>query len=437
MYLANDTWDKILEIIKSELTTVGYKTWFSCISSVHITDDVIEFSVPNAFNKDILLTRYFTLLENAILLVCGKDYAVNIYVDGDEQPSKNLEFSLPSNTSIDKKYTFDSFVVGDSNRFAHAASLAVAEFPSKKYNPLFIYGGVGLGKTHLTFAIGNYIHQHNPSLKIFYARMDQFTDEFINSIRQGNTHEFKNKYQSVDVLIIDDIQFIMKKESTQEEFFHIFNSLYQSNNQIIITSDRPPKEIVTLEERLRSRFESGLICDIQAPDIETRIAIIEQKAQNENITLPDDIKMFIAEKVKSNIREIEGAIKRITALSEFSNREITLEMAEEVLKEFFSENKSKFITIEQIIKEVTRYFNLEPDELKSKQKTKDLANCRQIAMYLCRDLTENSLPKIGEEFGGRDHTTVIHALKKINNLIKIDLNLRTTINDLTSNIREK
>ena len=339
--------------------------------------------------------------------------------------------------TLNPKYTFDSFVIGNSNRFAHAASLAVAESPAKAYNPLFIYGGVGLGKTHLMHAIGHYILANNPKSKVVYVSSEKFTNELINSIKDDKNVEFRNKYRNVDVLLIDDIQFIAGKERTQEEFFHTFNDLHEANKQIILSSDRPPKEIPTLEDRLRSRFEWGLIADIQPPDFETRIAILKKKADVENLNIPNEVMVYIATKIKSNIRELEGALIRIVAFSSLTNKEIGIDLASEALKDIISSRNSKQVTIELIQDIVSSYFNLKVEDFKSSRRTRNITFPRQIAMYLCRKLTDMSLPKIGEEFGGRDHTTVIHACEKISKGLKEDENLQDNIAELTKKISQK
>jgi chromosomal replication initiator protein len=335
---------------------------------------------------------------------------------------------------LNPKYTFDSFVIGNSNRFAHAASLAVAEAPAKAYNPLFIYGGVGLGKTHLMHAIGHYILQNNQKSKVVYVSSEKFTNELINSIKDDKNVDFRNKYRNIDVLLIDDIQFIAGKERTQEEFFHTFNALHESNKQIILSSDRPPKEIPTLEDRLRSRFEWGLIADIQAPDFETRMAILKKKADVENLNIPNEVMVYIATKIKSNIRELEGALIRIVAFSSLTNKDVSVELAAEALKDIISSKQSKQVTIDLIQDVVANYFNLKVDDLKSSRRTRNVAFPRQIAMYLSRKLTDMSLPKIGEEFGGRDHTTVIHAYEKISTNLKVDESLQNAVNDLAKRI---
>ena len=330
---------------------------------------------------------------------------------------------------------FETFVVGNSNRFAHAASLAVAEAPAKAYNPLFIYGGVGLGKTHLMHAIGHYVLENNKNAKVVYVSSETFTNELINAIRDDKTVEFRNKYRNIDVLLIDDIQFVAGKERTQEEFFHTFNTLHEANKQIVISSDRPPKEIPTLEDRLRSRFEWGLITDIQAPDLETRIAILRKKAKLENLSIPNDVIVYIANKINTNIRELEGALIRVVAYSSLTGHKINLELAEEALKDIIPQNNKKTVTIELIQQVVAKHFNLKVEDMKTKKRTQAIAFPRQIAMYLCREMTDASLPKIGEEFGGRDHTTVIHAFDKIRKSLKTDPNLDMTIKKIISELK--
>lgn len=432
---ADEVFVKALDIMKSELTEISFNTWFKTIHDVQIKDNLLTMNVPNSFNKEMIESRYYDLLKNALLLSCGRSLDVMIYVSGEQhsEPQKT-EVQTAAQSGLNPKYTFDTFVVGNGNNFAHAAALAVAEVPGKKYNPLFLYGGVGLGKTHLSHAIGNYILSNNKNAKVKYITMEKFVNDFINSLKDETIDIFKNKYRSVDLLIVDDIQFIINKERIQEEFFHTFNTLYQANKQIVITSDRPPKEIATLEERLRSRFESGLIWDIQPPDVETRIAIIEKKMQNDNIVLPHDIVLFIAENIKSNIRELEGALNRIIALSELSKKTIDLDLAKEAMREFLVENKKKVINSKTVIDEVTRYFSISEGAILSKLKTKELSFYRQIAMYVCRYLTGFSYPKIGEDFSNRDHTTVMYAVEKIETLMKTDAHVKTIVEDLIKNI---
>lgn len=452
-------WEKTLNIVKTELTEVGFNTWIKSLKPIKLTQDAFYLLAPTEFSKNILDARYKDLIGNAFKLVASKKYEIKFVLETDDV-FKELDSSSPktdeatsnkpsteskpnqssdelATSTLNPKYTFDTFVVGNSNRFAHAASLAVAEAPAKAYNPLFIYGGVGLGKTHLMHAIGHYILNNNPKARVVYVSSEKFTNELINSIKDDKNVEFRNKYRNVDVLLIDDIQFIAGKERTQEEFFHTFNALYEANKQIIISSDRPPKEIPTLEDRLRSRFEWGLIADIQPPDFETRIAILKKKADMENLQVPNEVMVYIANKIQSNIRELEGALIRIVAFASLSNKEISVELATDVLKDIISNKNNKQITVELIQDVVASYYNLRIDDFKSKRRTKNVAYPRQIAMYLARKLTDLSLPKIGEEFGGRDHTTVIHAYEKISEDLEKDDALKETIDELIKKIHQK
>lgn len=452
-------WEKTLNIVKTELTEVGFNTWIKSLKPIKLTQDALYLLAPTEFSKNILDARYKDLVGNAVKLVASKKYEIKFILENDdifkeidlpkdvekkvdpenivEDNSKNASSDELLTSTLNPKYTFDTFVIGNSNRFAHAASLAVAEAPAKAYNPLFIYGGVGLGKTHLMHAIGHYILNNNPKARVVYVSSEKFTNELINSIKDDKNVEFRNKYRNVDVLLVDDIQFIAGKERTQEEFFHTFNALYEANKQIIISSDRPPKEIPTLEDRLRSRFEWGLIADIQPPDFETRIAILKKKADMENLNVPNEVMVYIANKIQSNIRELEGALIRIVAFASLSNAEISVELATDVLKDIISSKNNKQITVELIQDVVASYYNLRIDDFKSKRRTKNVAYPRQIAMYLARKLTDLSLPKIGEEFGGRDHTTVIHAYEKISEDLEKDDTLKDTIDDLIKKINQK
>ena len=444
-------WEKTLNIIKGEMSEVSFNTWIKSCEPISITSDTIKISVPNSFTQDILEKRYKDLVANSIKAICSKLYNIEFLIASDiveEEASTNKKNNTTNSqdktivvndelsATLNPKYTFDSFVIGNSNRFAHAASLAVAEAPAKAYNPLFIYGGVGLGKTHLMHAIGHYILQGNPNAKVVYVSSEKFTNELIEGIKDDKNEEFRNKYRNVDVLLIDDIQFIAGKERTQEEFFHTFNTLHDANKQIILSSDRPPKEIPTLEDRLRSRFEWGLIADIQVPDFETRMAILKKKADVEKLNVPNEVMVYVATKIKSNIRELEGALIRIVAYSSLTNRDITVDLASEALKDIISKKQGKHVTIPIIQDVVSNYFNLRVDDLKSQRRTRNVAYPRQIAMYLSRKLTDMSLPKIGEEFGGRDHTTVIHAYEKISEKLNTDESLQNTIEDITKKLTQ-
>jgi chromosomal replication initiator protein len=431
-----------MDLLRSELTEISYNTWIRTIEPLSINSNIIELGVPTDFNKGILESRYLPLITNAVKQISNREYNLVIRIPSQE-PSKSRSTQNEngneeiSNSILNPKYTFDTFVIGNGNRLAHAASVAVAEAPAKAYNPLFLYGGVGLGKTHLMHAIGHYILSQNPASKVLYVSSEKFTNELINAIKDDRNEEFRGKYRNIDVLLIDDIQFIGGKERTQEEFFHTFNALYEANKQIIISSDRPPKEITTLEDRLRSRFEWGLTADIQSPDLETRIAILQKKAQIENIYIPNDVFVFIADKVISNIRELEGALNRVIAYSTLTETEISTDLCAEALKEILSANNTKIIDTSHIIDTVSRYFDLRPEEFKSQKRNRNIAFPRQIAMYLCRELIGLSLPKIGDEFGGRDHTTVIHAIDKIESDILANQETKRTVEELRRNITGK
>ncbi|MDW0012428.1 chromosomal replication initiator protein DnaA, partial [Clostridioides difficile] len=404
---------------------------------IHLNDLILL--APSDFNKDILENRYLHLIEDAISQLSLKKYNIKFVLSEKEVADLNSD-STDLNyrvlyPNLNPKYTFDTFVIGNSNRFAHAACVAVAESPAKAYNPLFLYGGVGLGKTHLMHAIGHHIVSQKKDSKVVYVSSEKFTNELINSIKDDKNEEFRNKYRNVDVLLIDDIQFIAGKERTQEEFFHTFNTLHEANKQIIISSDRPPKDIPTLEDRLRSRFEMGLITDIQAPDFETRIAILRKKAQLERIDVPNEVMSYIAKNIKSNIRELEGALTRVVAYSSLSNRVISFDLATEALKDIITTSKNEEINVLRIKEKVSSVFNLKMEDFNSKKRTRSIAYPRQIAMYLTRELTDLSLPKIGEEFGGRDHTTVIHAHDKVSKDIEESEEIKTKIDKIISDLK--
>ncbi|HBG3375514.1 TPA: chromosomal replication initiator protein DnaA [Clostridioides difficile] len=432
-------WDKTLQLIKGDLTSVSFNTFFKNIVPLKIHLNDLILLAPSDFNKDILENRYLHLIEDAISQLSLKKYNIKFVLSEKEvadlnSDSTDLNYRVLS-PNLNPKYTFDTFVIGNSNRFAHAACVAVAESPAKAYNPLFLYGGVGLGKTHLMHAIGHHIVSQKKDSKVVYVSSEKFTNELINSIKDDKNEEFRNKYRNVDVLLIDDIQFIAGKERTQEEFFHTFNTLHEANKQIIISSDRPPKDIPTLEDRLRSRFEMGLITDIQAPDFETRIAILRKKAQLERIDVPNEVMSYIAKNIKSNIRELEGALTRVVAYSSLSNRVISFDLATEALKDIITTSKNEEINVLRIKEKVSSVFNLKMEDFNSKKRTRSIAYPRQIAMYLTRELTDLSLPKIGEEFGGRDHTTVIHAHDKVSKDIEESEEIKTKIDKIISDLK--
>ncbi len=442
-----EIWEKSLEIIKPELTEISYTTWVLPITPVSLNVETNEFmlSIYNSFSKDILQTRYSSLIKNAVSQVTGLPLNIVFvnkqedYPQEEEKPVKKEVITETENLSLNPKYTFDTFVIGNSNRFAHAAALAVAEAPAKAYNPLFLYGGVGLGKTHLMHAIGHYIHKNKANAKILYVSSEKFTNELINAIKDDKNKKFRDKFRSIDILLIDDIQFIAGKERTQEEFFHTFNTLYEDNKQIILSSDRPPKAIPTLEDRLRSRFEWGLIADVQAPDYETRVAILRKKAEIDGLNLNDELTEvieFIAEKIQSNIRELEGAFNRIIAYSGLINKRIDISIAKEALKDVF-EAKNKQVTPKLIKSTISDYFNIKISDLESQKRSKNIVYPRQLAMYICRELTDLSFPKIGEYFGNRDHTTVLHSCDKITKERKNNDSVNDIINKLINEIKSE
>ena len=451
-----EVWKDTLEKIEDKLSTPSFETWFQPTEMLGIKNNTALIEVPNEFAKDWLETRYSKLIKESLLEATNNSYEIKFIIpemeetieleEKDEEEETEEEPEVKEETAANKKieadlnseYTFDTFVIGSSNQFAHAASLAVAEAPAKAYNPLFIYGDVGLGKTHLMHAIGNYVFNHKPELQIMYLTSEKFTNRLINAIKDDRTMEFRNEYRNIDILLIDDIQFLAGKERTQEEFFHTFNALHEANKQIIISSDRPPKEIPTLEERLRSRFEWGLITDIQKPDLETRIAILKKKATLEDIELPNDVIVYIANQFQTNIRELEGALIRVVAYSSLSNEKITVEVAKKALQNMINESEGKKpreITVSLIQKIVAEHYEISIDKLNSKKRTQVIAFPRQIAMYLSRELTDLSLPQIGKRFGGRDHSTVIHAYDKIKNKIDSEEKFSQTIGTLINKIQ--
>lgn len=442
-----DIWSDVLQIVQKNMSKPSYDTWMKSTTAHSLEDNTFIISAPNNFVRDWLEKSYTQFIANILQEVTGTLFEVR-FIDGEQDENFDYKPIQPNQIMLDEndpdnakhmlnpRYVFDTFVIGSGNRFAHAASLAVAEAPAKAYNPLFIYGGVGLGKTHLMHAVGHYVQQHKENAKVMYLSSEKFTNEFISSIRDNKTEEFRTKYRNVDVLLIDDIQFLAGKEGTQEEFFHTFNTLYDEQKQIIISSDRPPKEIPTLEDRLRSRFEWGLITDITPPDLETRIAILRKKAKADGLDIPNEVMLYIANQIDSNIRELEGALIRVVAYSSLVNKDITAGLAAEALKDIIPNSKSTVITISSIQEVVGEYFHVKLEDFKAKKRTKSIAFPRQIAMYLSRELTDASLPKIGDEFGGRDHTTVIHAHEKITQLLKSDTTLKNDIAEIEKNLRK-
>lgn len=451
---ATGLWQEAVKIIKTSVNPQTFQTWFSFINPVSFDGNTILLEVPNKFFKNWVAEHYMDTIKNPLKNLIGKDVGVDFRVLETQEEKKALTEKIilevqahvktPTQTlsfsdrykelGLNPKYTFESFVVGPSNRFTYAAALAVVDSLASAYNPLFIHGGVGLGKTHLMHAIGHGVAQRYPQAKILYISSERFTNQLISAIQNRTTIKFRQMYRSVDILLIDDVHFIGGKEATQEEFFHTFNVLHENHKQIVLSSDRSPKNIPGLEERLVSRFEWGLVTDIQPPDLETRVAILKKKSERETIQVPNDVIFYIAEKIKSNIRELEGALIRVVAYAKLNNVNITLEMAKDVLKDMIIEEEKK-ITIELIQKKVAEYFDIRFSDMKAKKRSKIIVYPRQIAMYLSRELTPYSLPEIGEQFGGRDHTTVLHAYEKIRDEVKTSPNIKGLLNKLVFEIR--
>jgi len=463
---ADDLWSTISAQLRQTLTETTYETWFGGAQPSSLAEGALVVEVPNDFTREWIEGHFLDLVSRAASDALGREASVSFAVgerqplhlttrpveqepapatDGHPPPAARLtpgdtESREPAEPTLNAKYTFDLFVIGSSNRFAHAAALAVAEAPAQAYNPLFIYGGTGLGKTHLLQAIAHYVRQHSKRLTTRYVTSERFMNDFIDAVRDrgARIEGFKRRYRNYDVLLVDDIQFFEGKERIQEEFFHTFNSLYEGGAQIVISSDRPPREIATLEERLRSRFEWGLLTDIQAPDLETRIAILRKKVNTERIAVTDpEVLTFIAGRVSSNIRELEGALTRVVAFSSLTDRPMTVELAEHVLKDVYPQGEAApEVTIPRIQEAVSQRFGVTLDELVSPRRSQAVAYPRQVAMYLSRELTDASLPMIGREFGGRDHTTVIHAKDKISRLIREDRSVYNLVQELTARIKQ-
>ena len=452
-----EVWQAVLSGLEKTVNKQSFDTWFKPVQFLRASEDLIEIGVPNRFCLDWITEHYQALITEMIRGIANRALEIRFLVvedspgepssapastgakplvpsrpggDADEQPH-------PETDTLNPKYTFENFVVGENNHFAQAASLAVAEAPAKAYNPLFIYGKVGLGKTHLLQAIGHFIKKNESAIKVKYISSEKFTNEMINSIRDDKMEKFRMAYRTVDVLLVDDIQFLIDKERTQEEFFHTFNDLYESRHQVVISSDRPPKEMIPLEERLRSRFEWGLIVDIQPPDLETRVAILRKKMEPEGINIPEEVTFYIANKIKFNIRELEGALTKIIAYSSLMKKDITLNLAREILKEILSQERGEEISVEAIQKMVAKTFNIRYEDMKIKKRNREIVFPRQVAMYLCREITDYSLPEIGKEFGKRDHTTVIHAYNKIQERIKVDAELYNKIKEIMGGLKKE
>lgn len=415
--------EKTKELLKGEVTKISYETWIKDLELQSMENNTIVLIAHTQFQKDSIMSRYYDLFKNTFKYLTNKEWEITVVLNEDGEGGEQSSSAQPEhytqnlNSNLNPKYTFESFVVGNNNRFAHAAALAVAEAPATSYNPLFLYGGVGLGKTHLMHAIANEILVHNKNTSILYVTSEKFTNQLINAIKDNKNEQFRNKYRNIDVLLIDDIQFIAGKERIQEEFFHTFNALHESGKQIVISSDRPPKDINFLEDRLKSRFEWGLIADISNPDYETRLAILRKKAQLDNIIIDDDILSNIANKIDSNIRELEGTLNKLIAKASLINSPITMEMAEKAINDVVTQQE-KILSIELIQETISKYFNISVNDLKGIKRSVDVTFPRQIAMYLCRNVAGQPLTVIGAKFGKRDHTTVLHACNKIENEVK-------------------
>ncbi len=459
----NVIWDGVLDVVRGELTTPVFKTWFEHARPVSLdTDGVFVIGVQNEFAREWFESRYSSLIRSAVSQVTGEGMDIRVVIDREaaesavssvstsdvevESIARDLEaneekrLQEASAGDFGPKYTFDTFVTGESNRFACTAALAVAEAPGLSYNPLFIYGGAGLGKTHLLQAIGHYVRKNYSHKKVVYVSTEQFTNDFINSIRDRDSNRidgFRQRYRNSDVLLVDDVQFLKGKEGIQEEFFHTFNALQQHGKAVVLSSDRPPKDIATLEDRLRSRFSMGLITDIQPPDLETRIAILRRKVDTERLVVPDDVLEYTAGRVSSNVRELEGALTRIAAYGSLSRHPVDLELAKTVLQDAFPERSTRPIAVSTIQREVCKYYSISHSELVGSKRSQNIVYPRQIAMYLARELTDMSLPKIGDEFGGRDHTTVMHATAKIQKLMNAQREVYNQIQSLTNTIRQQ
>jgi chromosomal replication initiator protein len=441
---AESLWSEVSGRLKGALNETTYQTWFGEAKGDELSDDAFVLGVPNDFTREWIESHFLGLIGAAVRDVTGQERRVGLTVSARlphespvavEPPRRIL--AGPTDSGMNPKYTFDLFVIGSSNRFAHAAALAVAEAPAQAYNPLFIYGGTGLGKTHLMQAIAQYVGEHSSDLSVRYVTSETFMNDFINSLRDKRIEGFKQRYRTYDLLLVDDVQFFEHKERIQEEFFHTFNSLYEAGSQIVMSSDRPPRDIATLEERLRSRFEWGLITDIQPPDLETRIAILRKKVKTDGINVSDpQVLSFIASRISTNIRELEGALTRVVAFSSLTGRSLSVELAEDVLKEVFPQGEAAEVSIRRIQELVSDRFSLSMDELCGDRRSQNIVYPRQVAMYLSRELTDSSLPKIGKEFGGRDHTTVIHATSKIARLIREDRSVYNLVQELTARVKQ-
>ncbi len=439
-----DVFESVQELCRNELSEVAYNLWIKDITPVRLEGSSAILHIHSKFKKTIIEEKYLDLLSRSFESVLGFPVDIKLLFDeptdtaaGDLAPEYQSEHTGPTGNGGEYEYTFNTFIVGPANKFAHAASLAVATNPARSYNPLFIYGGSGLGKTHLLYAIWDEIKRNQPDSNIIYVRGEEFTNALINAIANESTIAFHENFRRADVLLVDDIQFIGGKERTQEEFFHTFNTIYQAGKQIVLTSDRPPKEIKTLEDRLRTRFEWGLLADIQPPDFETRIAIIRRKAQLLDLTIPSEVSEYIANRIKNNIRQLEGAVKKLKAYEQLAGSAPSIIMAQNAIRDILTDNQPIPVTVDRIITEVSRTYGVSPADIRSSKRSAQISTARQLCMYIVREITQMSMATIGEEFGGRDHSTVVYALQQVDNQMKNDSRFKETVEDIIKNIRER
>ena len=436
----DELWDSACQIMKSEMTTVSYETWIAdTLHPYQLVGDVLLLSCSNSYMREVGINRYLDTIQSAVNLAFGRTLKVEVLC-GEELETRLTALTgnctVNGGSPLNPKYTFDTFVVGAANRFAHAVSLAVAEVPAKAYNPLFIYGGVGLGKTHLMHAIGHYAQYLHPEMKILYITSEEFTNQLVSAMQTNQNQQFRDRFRTVDILLMDDIQFIAGKHGTEEEFFHTFNALREAGKQIVMTSDKPPRDIQKLEERLCSRFEGGLLADIQKPEYETRLAILRKKAEFEHLNISDDILMNIAENIDTNVRELEGSVTRLVAYSSMTRRPIDAQLASEALRELFKHTERKAVTAESIQDSVANYYNVSTEDLVGPRRNHEVMVPRQVGMYLCREMMGLSLQKIGEVFGGRHYTTVMSSVEKVEETMKVNPNMASVLDDIRRMIKE-
>ena len=436
MNSAADIWERVLSLMEQTMTKTTISTWFSDAEPVALEENRFILYIPTAFKKEIVVSRYLPDIKKALYDLFSADLDVVVLGQGEREKYNKRESSASRFLPGTEEYTFERFVVGNSNKFAHAAAMAVAEHPAERYNPLFIYGEPGLGKTHLLYAIAHTIHNEHPDYRIVYIRGDSFTNELIRAIREGKNQEFRDKYRSADVFLMDDVQFIAGRDSTQEEMFHTFNNLYEEKKQIVFTADRPPKEMLRLEDRLKTRFEWGLLADIQPPDYETRVAIIKNKAIRMGVELPEEVLTYVAENITSNVRQIEGTVNKILAFRDLLGNNVDANSVTRAVRDMFKDTTDILPTADVIIEEVCKFYNIEDAALRGQGRTKETAKARQIAMYLIRNMTKLSLKEIGKEFQNRDHTTVLHSIDRIEKLCKSDPETAEIVKDIRSNVND-